>query len=259
MHRELSKLAYIIPVITILLALAVFIAVPEGGEAREILIVVFATMIFVIVLLELVLLLGYVISFLFTRNSICLTYGDGSLVIEFWKTRKVSRLIGDFEKGIRERQDHIQESEINPLTRVFEIRNVYYIRRLILLSSSFCAPAVLLQMPVLLVLGLIPIAWYIFTTIRLMGHPKEYRKAIQRYRRKDWNGAIFHLKSLLVQSPDYISAKFFLIEIYLREERFDEALEMVGSIPDEYLFDSNALYLEIWSWKRIHIRRKEPM
>ena len=108
-HKDLSVLAFLIPVITIALVLVLGAVVSnEKGLTREELIVVFATAIFVIVLLELWLLLGWLMSFLFTKNSICLTFGDGNIQIEFWKTRKVARLIDTFKEAIRERQTRIQ-------------------------------------------------------------------------------------------------------------------------------------------------------
>jgi hypothetical protein len=261
-HKDLSILAFLIPVITIVLAVALVLCTRVAnieGLNREVLIVVSATAIFVIVLLELWLLFGYLMSFLFTKNSICLTFGDGNMQIEFWKTKKVARLMDSFEKVIREKQTRIQESTLKPSTEVFEIYNVNHIRSSILLSCFLCIPSLSLHVPVLLFLGLIPIGWHVFKSLRLLKHPKEYRKAVRRYRRKDWDGAILHLKSLLERAPEYVPAKLLLIEIYVRAERFNEALQMAGNIPDEYLDDSNALYLEIWRWKRVHLRRKEPM
>ena len=123
-HKDLSILAFLIPVITIVLAVALVLCTRVAnieGLNREVLIVVSATAIFVIVLLELWLLFGYLMSFLFTKNSICLTFGDGNMQIEFWKTKKVARLMDSFEKVIREKQTRIQESTLKPSTEVFEI------------------------------------------------------------------------------------------------------------------------------------------
>jgi len=90
-----------------------------------------------------------------------------------------------------------------------------------------------------------------------MGRPKEFRQAVARFRRKDWEGAINHLKSLLERLPDYVPATLFLVETYVRAQMFDEALIAADQIPKEYMDDTNAIHLGIWKWKRIHIRRKE--
>ena len=256
-YRDMAILAVVLPLIMIIITVLLSVyALYEGGIDKESLIILIATSVLVTLLLELGLLFALLTNFLFTKKSVCLTAGRGDIHIEFWKTRKISKQIEDFERRIEEKQAQVQESFVCPSKEVFEICHVNRIRRLFLISCAFCAPAVLFNKPVLLVLGLLPIGWYFWKATWLMSRPKEFRKAVARFRRKDWEGAINHLKSLLEHLPEYVPAMLFLVETYVRAEMFDDALVAADQIPKEYLNDNNAIHLEIWKWKRIHMRRR---
>jgi len=257
-YRDMAVLAVVIPLVTVVLAVSASVyAFYKRGMDEGALIIIIATAMLVTLLLEAGLLFSLLTNFLFTKKSLCLTAGSGDIHIEFWKTRKITKRWDDFEHQIKEKQSQVQESFVRPSEEVFEIRHVNRIRRLFLISCAFCAPSVLFNKPVLLVLGLVPIGWYFWKATLLMGRPKEFRKAVARFRRRDWEGAINHLKSLLERLPEYVPAMLFLVETYVRAEMFDDALNLADRIPKEYLDDGNKIQLEIWKWKRIHMRRRE--
>ena len=257
-YWDMVVLAVVVPLITIVFGVSasVYCFYKEGMDNRA-LIIIFATAMLVTLLLELGLLFALLTNFLFTKKSVCITAGRGDIYIEFWKTRKITKRLDDLERQIKEKQALLQESLVNHSEEVFEILQVNRISRLFIISCAFCIPAIFFQKPVLLVLGLLPIGWYFWKATWLMSRPKEFRKAVARFRHKDWEGAISHLKSLLERFPDYVPAMLFLVETYIRAEMFDEGLSIADQIPKEYLDDGSEIQLEIWKWKRIHMRRKE--
>lgn len=259
-YRDLIIWALLIPLITTLLVITLWVFVGRSeGIAKELVPVLVAAAVVVTLVLECGLLIALLMQFLFTKKSVCLTIESCGLKIEFWKERKIQEQIDAFLEKIREQQTELNGSLAPPSEDVFKITDVSHIRRLIPQVCLFCIPSVVLEMPALLLLGLAPIGWYLYQVIQLRTHPKQFRQAVVAYRRKNWEVAIGALKDMLRHYPEYIPAMLLLVEIYVRTERFDEALETATRFPEEYLNQRNAMYSEIWKWKRIHLRRMEPV
>ena len=47
-----------------------------------------------------------------------------------------------------------------------------------------------------------------------------------------------------------------LVNVYMRANRFEEALEVASDLPDEYIDMIHDVQAAIWLSKRIHERRK---
>jgi tetratricopeptide (TPR) repeat protein len=257
-RRHLKILSILIPVITSLLGLVAYLSVPvEKWENGDWILMVAAVLLLVIVL-ELVLLCALLLQFLFTQKTICLTNEKSDFKIEFWKTKRASRQIDNFLKQLKEAQARVSDSAVRPSEEVFEIKDVNHVRRLIPLTLLFCLPSLMLELPALLVLASLPTAWYLYHHwFRLLQHPKLFRQAICAYRRRNWQRALDLLKILLQDYPDYLPGLLLLAEVLVRLERFDEALRVAATIPQEYLNEKSVMYSEIWKWKRISLRRIE--
>jgi len=229
-YKDLVTLAIVVPIIATALGLfGYFYALRSEDELGGILIILFGTVFLVTILLEIGLLFGLIMNFLFTKKTICLTTTSNSVNIEFWKERKTAKSIDDLLQKIKEQKALLKKTQAHYSEDVYEISDVNQIPRLFVTSCLFCLPAVILKKPSLLLLALIPIALYIWrNVIKLRQHPKEFRQAFVKYKRKDWQGAIKHLKNLLDYSPEYIPAMFMLAETYVRAEQFDEAINITA-------------------------------
>ena len=258
-YRDLVILSIVVPIIAIIFSIVLYFFVLKGEDELEgTLTILFGTTLLVIILLELGLLVGLLMNFLFTKQTICLTTGRSGVEIEFWKERKTAQRIDDFLGQIKKQQALVEETQARHSEDVFEISDVNQIRRLIPISCLLCMPSLIIKNSFLLLLALIPTALYIWNNvIKLRRHPKEFRQAIASYKRKDWQGAIDHLKNLLEHLPEYIPAMFMLVETYVRAEQFDKAIDITTQIPEKYLDESNTLHLQIWKLKRVHLRRRE--
>lgn len=263
-YKDLLILVVIIPLLV--LSVLTYMYFQEEIDTSEIRGMLFPV-IGVIVFLEFWMLFALVFNFLFTKKTVCLAYFsdnpevdsedvvEADFKIEFWKKRKNAKQIDVFLEQIRQKQREITDNLDNESGNFFEIRNVSPIGRLIGLWLLFCIPSLLFEKPILLLLSLIPIAWYFYSSFQLMRQPKEFRKALRNLRHKQGDQAIELLLQLHEQEPDYIPAIYLLIDAYISAERFDEAQSFVSEIPDDYFQDVNAVHLNIWKWKRIHMRR----
>jgi tetratricopeptide (TPR) repeat protein len=258
-YKDLAILAIAVPIIATTIGLfGYFFALRGEDELRGTLIILFGTILLVTILLEIVLLFGLMMNFLFTKKTICLTTTNNTVEIEFWKQRKIVEKIDDLIRQIKEQQALLKENQVHQSEDVFEISDINQIPSLFLKSCFFCIPALIIEKPLLLLLALIPSALYIWrNVIKLRQHPKEFRQALASYKRKDWERAIKYLKNLLEYSPENIPAMSMLAETYVRAEQFDKAISITAQISEEYLDERNALHLQIWKFKRIHLRRKE--
>jgi hypothetical protein len=258
-YRDLAILAVVVPIIAIIFSFVMYLyALRHDNDLSGTLTILLGTMLLVIILLEIGLLFGLLMNFLFTKKTICLSTGNSGVKIEFWRQRKIVERIDDLLRQIKEQQALVKETQTHHSEDIYEISDVNQIRRLIPISCLFCLPAVILQQPSLLLIAMIPTALYIWRNIiKLRQHPKEFRQAFASYKCKDWQGAIEHLKILLEYSPEYIPAMFMLAETYVRAEQFDKAINITAQIPEEYLDERNTLHLHIWKFKRIHLRRKD--
>ncbi len=258
-YRDLAILAIAVPIIATIFGFFMYLFVLRGeDELGGTLTILFWTALVVIILLEIGLLFGLLMNFLFTKKTICLTTSNSGVEIEFWKERKNVKRIDDLLQQIKVQQALIKETQTHHSQDVYEISDSNQIPRLLSISCFFCIPAVMLNKPLLLLLVLIPIALYIWrNVIKLRQHPKEFRQAFASYKRKDWQGTIEHLKNLLEYSPEYTPAMFMLAQTYIRSEQFDEAINITAQIPEEYLDERNDLHLYIWKLKRVHLRRKD--
>ena len=112
-------------------------------------------------------------------------------------------------------------------------------------------------MPKLFYLGLLPIIWFTYCRIRVLFQPKEYRIALARCKKKQWDEAERNLRELLDASPNYLNGIFLLIEVYARTNQFDKALSCATTLPPEFPDITKELQAWLWGLKRIYERRSD--
>ena len=92
-YKDLAILAIAVPIIATTIGLYWYFFVLKGeGESGGTFIILFGTILLVTILLEIGLLFGLVMNFLFTKKTICLSAGSSGVMIEFWKQRRNAEL-----------------------------------------------------------------------------------------------------------------------------------------------------------------------
>lgn len=196
------------------------------------------------------------IRFFFKQKTVMLTIAPTGTVIEFWQEPKLSGMIGEFLKQLKERQNEVVERIPFPAKQAVGASNEHPIRKLCILVFLFCLPALMTEIPQLLFLGLLPIARYFYTLLQRRAQPREYRQALASYERKRWEEAETTLRLLLKRIPDHASSLVLLTDICILNNRFDEALKFISRLSSEYEETTRNMQETIWRFKRIYERRK---
>jgi len=215
------------------------------------------TILFIILLMGFVSFVVLLTRFFFRVKTICMTITPESSVIEFWKEKKNAREISDFVNQIRERQKSIHELFNYTAKHVAKFSDIRPIRRLICLIFLFSVPALIIEKFILLLLCVIPFAWFVYNLAQEKLRPKEYRQALRYYKKRRWQDAIYVLRELQGRLPQYMPGYLLLANVYVRTNEFDEAIRTASQLPDEYQDISQDLHNEIWKVKRLYQRRKE--
>jgi hypothetical protein len=267
-YKDLLTLSLLIPVLVLIVVIIMkFTGEPLITYVGEIWYILIGGMVF----FEFLMLFAFVFNFLFTKKSVCLSYSDtiqdvdidsegtfeNVFKIEFWKKRKDAELIDSFLEQLKRKQLQMEDFRGTRSGHIFGIRNVNPRGILFGRCLFFSLPAVIFLKYNLIFLVFIPIALHLYSVLKLMKQPKEFRQALKYFKRKKWDEAIELLLHLREQIPDYAPAMFLLLDTYIHAERFDEALSFSSEIPESYIQDSNALNMQLWQWKRMHNRRTE--
>ena len=216
---------------------------------------------FPLLLIGIVLFLIFLIKFSIRRKAVSLVISPNNFAIEFWKERKQEKEIDELLNQIEYRKSIIEESMIQPMQKSVgfgERRSM--IPQLISSMILFSMPALITDNIKLLPIALIPLAFFIYKKIfELTKIPKLFRQALKHFFKEEWDNAINLLKTLKEQFPGYIPSYTLLISIYTRTNQYDEAMEIVSELPDQYNDLANNITSDIWRYKRINQRRTEPI
>jgi tetratricopeptide (TPR) repeat protein len=182
------------------------------------------------------------------------------MIIEFYKHRKETAEIDSFLEQIRLRQGLVGESLMASVHRPAGFTKEHsIIPRLAALLYLASLPALIMQRLPLLLLPTAVLVWFAYRQIQYGRQPSEYRQAIRRYLRGDYDEAIDILESLRRRIPDYLPTYFCLAEACVRGGRFEEALQVASRLASDYPDVAAGWKADIWLFKRIDQRRRETV
>ncbi len=216
---------------------------------------------FVLFLIGISFFLFFIIKFFLKQKTISLVISPNNFEIEFWKKRKQEKEIDEFLNQIEYRKTIVEDSMVQPLQKSVGFGTQRTMIPLLIGSMVLLSlPAEITKNIKLLPIALIPLVWFIYNKILAIRKvPKLLRQAIQLYSKEEWDKAINMLEILKEQFPEYLPSYTWLIWIYSHTQRYDEAMEVVSQIPDQYTDIANNITADIWRYKRINQRRTEPI
>jgi len=183
--------------------------------------------------------------------------GSSGMIIEFYKHRKETAEIDSFLEQIRLRQGLVGESLMASVHRPAGFTKEHsIIPRLAALLYLASLPALIMQRLPLLLLPTAVLVWFAYRQIQYGRQPSEYRQAIRRYLRGDYDEAIDILESLRRRIPDYLPTYFCLAEACVRGGRFEEAFQVASRLASDYPEVARRMENDIWLFKRIDQRRR---
>jgi len=231
-----------------------------GIEDRSIYTDVFVVAMLVLQLIGFMLFVIFLTKFFVKRKTVCLVIAPDGKTIEFWKEHKYSAEVDKLLEQIARRKNIVEETLLQPAKKVVGYSEVHSILpKFSALMYLFSLPAIITRKLSLTCLLFIPIAWFLYRKMEFIRQPKEYRKALKSYFNKEWDQAINLLKNLRVKIPKYLPAHILLVNVYIRANRFDEALKVASRLPDEYIDVVQDIQTDTWLSKRIYERRKDNL
>jgi hypothetical protein len=178
--------------------------------------------------------------------------------IEFWVSKKSTEEVKRFFESIRARQLQVGESAVPNVFPVSLSDSDYRIfREFIALLYISCLPALFSEKWNLLFLCILPIIWFAWRKWQYLSQPKEYRKAVRGYLKKNAEGALLSLESLLSTQPNYTPALLLMVRIYIEQQQCDKALEVTNKIQECNIDLVRNIQKYIINCKRINQRKLE--
>jgi hypothetical protein len=208
----------------------------------------------------LVLFFIFLVKFFRKSKIVSLTIAPEGTKLEFWKDKKYSQQIDHLKELINKRQTLVDESISHVAKHAVGFTDVHsVVPKMLALVFLFISPALITGKSQLFLLGILPAAWFAYKEIIYRMQPREYRFAMRSYLHQKLDVAIIILTQLLGRLPGYLPAYELLAHIYIRTNRFEEALQVVTRLPDEYAELAHSMQTGIWQFKRIYERCKEPI
>jgi hypothetical protein len=197
------------------------------------------------------------VMFFFRVATVRLSIEPNGEVIEFYKHRRQAGEIEAFMEQVHRRQGLVDASLAATAKRPAGFAKEHsMLPKLAIWLLLAATPAVITEQRFLLVLPLGVLAWFAYRQIQYRSQPREYRQAVRDYLRGDLDHAIDALQGLRQRLADYVPAYFLLAEVFTRTGRFEEALDTVSHLSEDYPDLARQMQNDIWLFKRIHQRRQ---
>ena len=251
--------AFLIPLVTILLFVLSHFALdplklPEESIYNNIFLIVGFSLFFLSMIVGLTYFIGFFIRAKTVIFVISPEESSEESIIEFWKPKKDFYRIDELIDQIEQRLSSIEIPLKHTAESYMPVSKHSYITEIICTLFLFSIPTLITENPYLFSLVLLPVIWFTYKGVQYVRQPKEYREAMSFYNRKDWDSSISLLKIFIEYHPEYLPAYTLLVDIYIRTKQFDDALETVADLPDEYYDLIENMYVCIWRCKRINER-----
>jgi hypothetical protein len=206
--------------------------------------------------LSIVLFFIFFVKFFIKEKIVSFVISPDERIIEFWKSKKDAPKIDDFIKQIKQRQAVVEKPFEYPAGNSIYTSKYSPLLRAIVIVFIFTIPALITENLYLFFIVLLTFVWFAYKGVKYLIQPKEYRKAMSFYIKKEWEKATTELENLQKSNPKYLPAYTLLVGMYIHNKQFDNALTTVASLPHEYLDIAQDIHKDIWYFKRLYERRK---
>ncbi len=131
-------------------------------------------------------------------------------------------------------------------------------KRTVILTFLFIAPALITEIPWLLLAGLIPISMHLYSRLMEIKEPREFRQAVRHFLKYEWSQARDLVYELIKSKPEYQPARLLLIELKMRLGDFDGAGALLAEIQSDLDAETlQSIQQDIVLRRRILERKKE--
>jgi hypothetical protein len=200
------------------------------------------------------------VRFFIRQKTITIHVAPEDMTITFWADGKQSTELQEIIAEINRRKEMVEETMPYPMQ--FAVGDTIHQpwKRTVILTFLFIIPALITEIPWLLLAGLIPICMHIYSSLMGVKEPREFKQAVRHFLKREWEEARDLVDALIRRSPDYRPARLFMIELKMRLGDFDGAesslVEIQSDLDTETL---QSIQQDIVLRRRIETRKKESI
>ncbi len=197
------------------------------------------------------------VRFFIRQNTITMHVAPEGIEITFWEEEKQQSIFREMMAEVARRKAMVEDAIAYPMR--YAVGDTLYQpwKRTVVLIFFFIIPALVSEIPWLLLAGLIPVGMHIYSCLMGMTEPREFRRAIRHFLKREWSQAQDIVQELIKRDPEYRPARMFMIELKMRLGDFDGAetslIEIQADLDAETL---QAIQQDIILRRRIAERKK---
>ena len=198
------------------------------------------------------------VRFFIRQKTITIHVALEDMTITFWADGKRSAALQEIIAEINHRKEMVEETVPYPMR--FAVGDTIHQpwKRTVVLTFLFIIPALITEIPWLLLAGLIPVCMHIYSSLMSVKEPREFRQAVRHFLKREWEQARDLLDGLILRSPDYRPVRLFMIELKMRLGDFDGAEATLAEIQNDLDAETlQSIQQDIVLRRRIAARKTE--
>lgn len=200
------------------------------------------------------------VRFFIRQRTITIHVAPEDMTITFWADNKRNVKLEEIIAEINQRKKMVQDTMAYPMR--FAVGDTIHQpwKRTVVLTFLFIIPALITEIPWLLLAVLIPICMHIYSTLVGVKEPREFRQALRHFLKREWGEALDLVDGLIRRAPDYRPARLFMIELKLRLGEFDGAEATLAGIQNDLDIETlQTIQQDIVLRRRIAARKTESI
>jgi|GEM_PF-1783651 len=173
------------------------------------------------------------VRFFIRQKTITIHVAPADMTITFWADKKRNIKLQEIIAEISHRKKMVQDTMAYPMR--FAVGDTIHQpwKRTVILTLLCIIPALITEIPRLLLAGLIPICMHAYSSLMGVKEPREFRRSVRHFLKREWGQAQDLVDGLIRRSPDYLPARLFLIELKMRLGDFDGAAASLAEIQSD--------------------------
>ena len=200
------------------------------------------------------------VRFFIRQKTITIHVAPEDMTITFWEEKKLQADFQEMMADLAQRKGMVEDTMAYPMR--FAVGDTIHQpwKRTVVLTFLFIIPALITEIPWLLLAGLIPIGMHIYSCLIGVKEPREFRRAIRHFLKREWSQARDIVHGLITSNPQYRPARLLMIELKMRLGDFEGAEASLADIQSDVDSETlQSIQQDIVLRRRIAKRKKESI
>jgi len=177
--------------------------------------------------------------------------------IEFWADKSEGAELQELIAETIRRKELVEDTIAYPMRFALGDTTRYPWKQTVFETFLFIIPALITEIPWLLLAGLIPIGMRVYSFLMRINEPREFKQALRHFWKREWDQALNLANDLISGYPDYYPPRLLAIELKMRLEDFGGAEMALAEIQRDLDVDTvQSIQHDIVLRRRIAERKK---